>query len=220
MEKRRWSLACVSGVVLLFACSDRPAPGDAALDRGRPDVSPDRPVPRDLPLEGAVVPDRGERDRLPADRPHAVDQKAGADGGSCKPYCGALGTKSEGWYDGCTKTLLHWDQCAGCEATCRQDPGGPGWYKVCSAQLLRYDLCAAGNDAGSGCKPYCGAVGTKSEGWYDGCTHQLMTGPAGGPFWAQCATCLVTCKAIGSKSEGWYGECPGTLIVLGACPWP
>jgi hypothetical protein len=58
----------------------------------------------------------------------------------CQPYCGAIGSKSEGWYDGCTNKMLN-------------DPftGSPYW-----------DQCIK-------CVVICDAVGSKSEGWYAQC---------------------------------------------------
>lgn len=73
------------------------------------------------------------------------------------------------------------------------------------SKLLGWTTCSTNTK----CKPYCGAIGSKSEGWFDPCTNQLMKNPTTGqPYWDQCATCVVTCDAIGSYSEGWYAHCP------------
>lgn len=72
-------------------------------------------------------------------------------------------------------------------------------------KLLAFAQCSTN----AKCKPYCGAIGSKSEGWYDGCTNQMLQNPStGSPFWDLCASCVVTCDAIGTYSEGWYAQCP------------
>jgi hypothetical protein len=100
--------------------ADLPPPG--------PDTASDLPPP-DLP---PAVPDLGGK-KLIAWAQCSTSTK-------CKAYCGAIGSKSEGWYDGCTNTLL-------------KDPftGSPYW-----------DQCTK-------CVVTCDAVGTKSEGWYAQC---------------------------------------------------
>jgi hypothetical protein len=73
------------------------------------------------------------------------------------------------------------------------------------SKLLIWTTCSTNPK----CKPYCGAIGSKSEGWFDPCTTQLMKNPTTGqPYWDQCATCVVACEAIGTFSEGWYAHCP------------
>ena len=57
-------------------------------------------------------------------------------------------------------------------------------------------------------KPYCGAIGSKSEGWYD---------KSGLIRLDNCAKCDVKCDAIATKSEGWYSSCDGKLIKNGEC---
>jgi hypothetical protein len=216
---------------LLAACSSNKAvPGDSSTPDRRVDVvTADRPPPIEARADQVVAGERvGSPDRPPQVDQRVVDRPMGLDGGTvCKPYCGAIGTKSEGWFDGCTKTWLQkpgtggtfWDQCAACDSECALGSQGLGWYKVCEkSKLLRWQLCSSKTDAGTACKPYCGAIGSKSEGWYDGCTKQLMNDPTSGtPMWAQCSTCSVACMAIGSFSEGWYAECPGDLLLLGKC---
>jgi hypothetical protein len=63
--------------------------------------------------------------------------------GSCKPYCYPPGSKSQGWYDGCTKKILmlpgtnqpYNDACDGCTVECRTSPA-KGWYSSCTSQLI------------------------------------------------------------------------------------
>lgn len=59
-------------------------------------------------------------------------------------------------------------------------------------------------------RPYCGAIGSRSEGWYWGDTDELIK-------WERCAEAAAPeCGAIGSRSEGWYSEDAG-LIVWDSC---
>lgn len=58
---------------------------------------------------------------------------------ACTPYCGAIGTRSEGWYDGCTKKLICWAFCGGETATCSAiGSKSEGWYSShgCHASSL------------------------------------------------------------------------------------
>jgi hypothetical protein len=66
-------------------------------------------------------------------------------GEECIPYCGKIGSKSEGWYDGCTNEILGdpapdnplYDQCAECEAVCLPDGArGAGYYSSCNNDML------------------------------------------------------------------------------------
>lgn len=59
-------------------------------------------------------------------------------------------------------------------------------------------------------RPYCGAVGSRSEGWYWGDTGELIR-------FERCFDMPEPeCGAIGSRSEGWYAEDAG-LIVWDTC---
>ena len=60
----------------------------------------------------------------------------------CKPICDAIGTRSEGWYDSCTKTLIKWDNCEGCEAICKTvGTKSEGWYNSCTGEVIKYGEC-------------------------------------------------------------------------------
>ena len=61
----------------------------------------------------------------------------------------------------------------------------------------QYDI-PAGEQQPKDRRPYCGAIGTKSEGWYWRDTDELIK-------YAMCADSPEPyCGAIGSRSEGWY----------------
>jgi hypothetical protein len=70
---------------------------------------------------------------------------------ACSPECHAVGTRSEGWYDGCTGELVCWANCAGSEAVCDAiGSRSEGWYSSggsdtgCMAgALIRWDQCAS-----------------------------------------------------------------------------
>jgi hypothetical protein len=58
----------------------------------------------------------------------------------CKPYCGAIGSKSEGWYDGCTGALIGWASCSGHAAACAHGgTASEGWYD--GSKLIRTADC-------------------------------------------------------------------------------
>ncbi len=60
----------------------------------------------------------------------------------CWPVCGAIGSRSEGWYDSCTGELIRWANCADCQAECRYCPSkSEGWYDSCTGELIRWDDC-------------------------------------------------------------------------------
>lgn len=152
------NLTCLAMLIVLpAACSSRNAAPVDAAPPDRPVVSPDvgldsccladgpaADVPRvdllppdlpqpDLRRPDLLLPDLGGKKKLIAWALCSNDTK-------CKPYCGVIGSNSEGWYDGCAKTLL-------------KDPltGGPYW-----------DLCGS-------CVVICDAIGSWSEGWYAQC---------------------------------------------------
>jgi hypothetical protein len=62
--------------------------------------------------------------------------------GACKPFCDKIGTRSEGWYDSCTRQLFDWAFCADCEAECRNaGTKSEGWYDSCTGELITYGDC-------------------------------------------------------------------------------
>jgi hypothetical protein len=61
---------------------------------------------------------------------------------NCPPVCGAIGTRSEGWYNSCTGELLRWDQCAFCDPVCRAcGSKSEGWYDSCTGDLIAWGDC-------------------------------------------------------------------------------
>jgi len=66
------------------------------------------------------------------------------------------------------------------------------------------------NDHPTDHRPYCGAIGSRSEGWYWGDTGELIK-------YASCADAgTPECRGITSRSEGWYVDGTG-LIVWDNC---
>ncbi|MBN1418883.1 MAG: dockerin type I repeat-containing protein [Planctomycetes bacterium] len=62
--------------------------------------------------------------------------------GDCRPVCLHIGTRSEGWYDGCTGELFQWAFCADCEPICRLcGSKSEGWYDSCTGELITWDSC-------------------------------------------------------------------------------
>ncbi len=67
----------------------------------------------------------------------------------CEPICGAIGSKSEGWFDSCSMTPIYtaggfpaWDQCKNCSALCEGvGTSSEGWYSNCSGKLIVAGPC-------------------------------------------------------------------------------
>ena len=60
---------------------------------------------------------------------------------SCQPQCLNIGTRSEGWYDGCTGELINWSFCGGCVAECSEvGSQSEGWYSSCG-EPIRWERC-------------------------------------------------------------------------------
>jgi hypothetical protein len=63
---------------------------------------------------------------------------------ACEPVCRNIGTADEGWFDGCSETLLQKTTCSGCTVTCDAiGTRSEGWYSSCSG-LIDYAFCASG----------------------------------------------------------------------------
>ena len=116
-----------AGVGVDLSANDLTTPSDSAAAipdlSGTPDLSiaPDQSVPPDLtaPRDLAVV-----RDLVGVT----------GDLAQCTPFCDAIGTRSEGWYDSCTHKLIKWDFCANCTAVCNFCGVGcksNGFYNSC-----------------------------------------------------------------------------------------
>jgi len=114
------------------AAADEKALIDATSLEGGTDAVPDS-APVDIPVV------EGPPTDLPAGAKLIEYAQCSTDK-TCEPYCGAIGSKSEGWFDGCTSQLLkhptsgvpYWDQCATCTVSC--DAIGSyseGWYAHC-----------------------------------------------------------------------------------------
>ncbi|MBU1204711.1 MAG: DNRLRE domain-containing protein [Nanoarchaeota archaeon] len=68
----------------------------------------------------------------------------GCNDGACikgkEPYCSAIGTRSEGWYQ--NNKLIKWDNCKGCHAICKAiGTKSEGWYSSCTNSLIKYEKC-------------------------------------------------------------------------------
>jgi hypothetical protein len=57
-----------------------------------------------------------------------------------EPYCTAIGSKSEGWYENGERII--WDNCDGCYAKCKYyETDSEGWYSSCDNKLIKYANC-------------------------------------------------------------------------------
>ena len=69
----------------------------------------------------------------------------GCKDGACikgkEPYCDAIGTRSEGWYQ--YGRLIKYVSCDGCYAVCKAaGTRSEGWYSSCDGSLIKYEECA------------------------------------------------------------------------------
>jgi hypothetical protein len=96
-----------------------------------------------------------------------------------KPYCGAIGSRSEGWYSS-IDGLIKYDNCEGCVAVCGYvGTRSEGWYVSgnCDSglNLIKYDNCSM---AGAECKTDEDCRGVKCPGVY--CDNGKCVCPPGG----------------------------------------
>ncbi len=56
-----------------------------------------------------------------------------------EPYCSAIGSRSECWYQ--YDSLIKYDNCDGCFAVCKYVGAQEGWYSSCNSALVRYEKC-------------------------------------------------------------------------------
>ena len=229
---RLFLLGVMVAALALGACSDDDTPAaDSGADLSTPDTTPggDKGVGIEIgttkPDVGPSKPDEGtppqpdkgtppQPDKGTPPQPDKGTPVADATTSSCMPYCDKIGSKSEGWYDGCTKLLIKYYQCAKCKAVCKNCGKGcksNGWYDSCNATVIKYTTCTE-------CKPASGNIGSKSEGWVDGCKGGLLTKPGSStPFWDQCSKCTAVCKHFNTYSMGYYSSCTNALIQYTTC---
>jgi hypothetical protein len=63
-------------------------------------------------------------------------------GSGYPPVCDAIGTRSEGWYDAATGTLIRYAFCAECVPECRACGSfSEGWYDSCTGELIAWGNC-------------------------------------------------------------------------------
>lgn len=148
----------VAALWILPACSDDSSTVDGTVDQVVADTGPpgpdgcmcdlfvaDQPHPDAPPADGPIADSTPPPPDLPLVPPDGGSKKllkwaqCSVDT-SCQPYCGAIGSKSEGWYDGCTNQLLT-----------NPFTSSPYW-----------DICIK-------CVVFCDAIGSFSEGWYAQC---------------------------------------------------
>lgn len=66
-----------------------------------------------------------------------------------EPYCGAIGSRSEGWYQ--NGELIAYTYCNGCVAECKvTETKSEGWYSSCNSELIKYDTCGEVKSCWSG----------------------------------------------------------------------
>ena len=127
------SLLCLAG------CSGSSGPYKADVGNKAHDTwhATDQPLIADTARKDGVT---GTVDKKLGDGSTTLTEAAAT---GCKPYCYPKGSKSQGWYDGCTKKILnlpgtnepYYDSCDNCTVECRTTPA-QGWYSSCTNQLI------------------------------------------------------------------------------------
>lgn len=101
---------------------------------------------------------------------------------TCVPVCDAIGTRSEGWYDGCTGELIRWDFCGGCFAYCdRIGTRSEGWRSTCGEDIERA-RCSSSSISCVARGGVCAATtpGAGPDGWEISSNPWLNCGPRKG----------------------------------------
>lgn len=133
------------------------------------------------------------------------------------PWCGAIGTRSEGWQD--DFGLIVFSRCAPrrdcmplsspglCVGTKCSIEDLPGTYHCPGGLDIPFCSCDVPE---SRCPPEClpNAMGTWQ--WMNSCTMKPILDQA-------CKGCEALCLHIGTKSEGWYSSCDRSLITYAMC---
>ncbi len=155
MKQQR--LAWTLGIALAACSSTSPPPDAEALDVSvdvGSDLAADQAIDvpadtardgmSDVTIDAAPGPDATDSGvDVPLDTAHDVPSATDA---CAAPTCGAVGTRSEGWY-ACDGTRIRWttpgttNSCAGCTPRCLNVGSfSEGWYD-CTDALIVYAIC-------------------------------------------------------------------------------
>ncbi len=119
-----------------------------------------------------------------------------------KPYCGAIGSRSEGWYINSNfdrPELIRWDNCKGCSAVCKAiGSRSEGWYSSCDGKLIKYDNCEKTQEEKCGIENCHGLDITCGSNIPDGCTEIYMIGD-GCRQYAKCEIINGKCQLVQNK---------------------
>jgi hypothetical protein len=127
--------------------------------------------------------------------------------GPCPPECLYAGTKSEGWYDGCSGALVRYATCRDCSMTCDNIGNkSEGWYSSCDG-LIGWAQCGTGTWA-------CSATP------WDGCTNHAAAcvGEGGGTILSTASACCPGLATI--EVAAWDGaQCLFPDCLCGLCTY-
>ncbi len=126
------------------------------------------------------------------------------------PYCGAIGTRSEGWYD--NNGLIKYENCAGCVAECKNiGTRSEGWYSSCDGSLIRWEQCAGQQSQ----EDFCGwstngACSSDSDCMRGGCSGQVCQSKSEEPV-------ITTCEYRDCYNAG--ADSLSCGCIEGKCVW-
>ena len=119
-----------------------------------------------------------------------------------KPYCGAIGSRSEGWYINSNfnrPKLIRWDNCEGCSAVCKAiGTRSEGWYSSCDGKLIKWDNCKETQEEKCGIENCHGLDITCGPNIPDACTEIYMIGD-GCRQYAKCEIINGKCQLVQNK---------------------
>ena len=152
----------------------------------------------------------------------------GCSGGACikgkEPYCDAINSKSEGWYQ--YGNLIDYEFCNGCHAVCKNiGTKTEGWYSSCTDQAIKYEICGSSQNictTHADCSQACDNLGINFHWTGTGNNYKSWTGSclknAYGCMTGKC--CIGQCKQPGYLKEGTcYCQQTNLVDIYGSiCP--
>jgi hypothetical protein len=144
-----------------------------------------------------------------------IDHEGACAVASCRPYCGAKGTRSEGWYDGCTDQLIKYAGCAGAYPYCSFiGTDAEGWSSTADGGYVTKGACSQ-NTLCEGARGGCAPTYPNScpAGWV------IADGAAGltcGEHMLGLWCCVRDCPQLARPAPGF---CPDGAIVANYDMW-
>jgi hypothetical protein len=144
----------------------------------------------------------------------SVDHEGACALASCRPYCGAKGSRSEGWYDGGTNQLVKFAGCAGAYPYCSYiGTDAEGWSSTADGGYIMKGACSQ-NSLCEAARGVCAPVYPNScpTGWTIADAEQGLTCSFGIGNWC----CVRDCPRLMPPAPSF---CPNGEIVANYDMW-